>query len=186
MEFEEMRKIWDTQNNQPLFVINEAALQRRIQAKANRASRISNMNEIGLTIIFAAVSIILLLIDGDSIFSYITSFCTLLIAAYVWLGRIRRKREAKEFDRTMLGEIDQAIHNITNEINRARNIFWWMFLPAGLPVLINMIYSEVEPWKWVIIPASFVLAYSLVRWEMNKKHLPRKRELEQLREVLVG
>jgi len=33
MEFKEMKKIWDTQNDEALYVINEDALHRRIKAK---------------------------------------------------------------------------------------------------------------------------------------------------------
>ncbi len=35
MEFDEMKKIWDAQNNQPLYVIDEKALHNRIQSKMN-------------------------------------------------------------------------------------------------------------------------------------------------------
>src|SRR4051812_1101237 len=33
MEFDEMKKIWDAQNNQPLYVIDEKGLHNRIQSK---------------------------------------------------------------------------------------------------------------------------------------------------------
>ena len=35
MEFDEIKKIWDAQNNQPLYVIDEKALHNRIQSKMN-------------------------------------------------------------------------------------------------------------------------------------------------------
>ena len=38
MEFEDLQKIWDTQNNKPMYVINEEALHRRILSKKNKAS----------------------------------------------------------------------------------------------------------------------------------------------------
>lgn len=186
MEFEEMRKIWDSQNQEPLFAIDEAALYRRIQAKGRKASRIANMNEIGLIIIFIATSITLLIIERESFYSYLSAALTFLIAIYVWVGRVRRKKAEQQFDRTMLGELDQAIFNVENEITRARTFFWWMLLPAGLPTLLNMIQAGVAPWKWVIVPVAFVLAFGVVRWELRRRFLPRKRELEGLRGVLIS
>ena len=70
MEFEEMRKIWDSQNNAPIYAIDESTLYKRIKSKGNRASRIANTNEIGLTIIFVTVSILLHIIDRGSTYAY--------------------------------------------------------------------------------------------------------------------
>jgi hypothetical protein len=36
MEFDELQKIWDTQNKKPLYVINEQALHNRIVAKKHQ------------------------------------------------------------------------------------------------------------------------------------------------------
>jgi hypothetical protein len=33
MEFDEMKKIWDAQNNQPLYVLDEKALHNRFSGK---------------------------------------------------------------------------------------------------------------------------------------------------------
>ena len=51
MEFEEMQKIWDTQNDQSLYVINEASLHKRILAKRNHARHKSNITDFGLIIV---------------------------------------------------------------------------------------------------------------------------------------
>lgn len=184
MEFKDMQKIWDTQNDVPLYAIDEAALYKRILAKSKRASRVANMNEIGLTLIMLSLSVLLIIIDRSSMYAYVSALMMFLIAVYVWVGRIRRKQREQTFDRSMLGELDMAIANVDNEVNRARTFVWWMILPAGLPVLLNMIQAGVVFWKWLIIPASYALAYALVQWELRRCHLPRKQELEILREKL--
>src|SRR3954470_1068682 len=51
MEFEEMKKIWDTQNDRPLFVIDEPALHRRIISKKNQSGRISHISELLLILV---------------------------------------------------------------------------------------------------------------------------------------
>jgi len=45
MEFDEMKKIWDAQNNQPLYVIDEKALHSRIQSKMNTLLRFTSISE---------------------------------------------------------------------------------------------------------------------------------------------
>ena len=42
MEFEELKKIWDTQNNQPMYAINEEALHNRILTKKRKTNKISS------------------------------------------------------------------------------------------------------------------------------------------------
>src|SRR5690349_6966310 len=45
MEFDEIKKIWDAQNNQPLYVIDEKALHNRIQSKMKGVLLRANANE---------------------------------------------------------------------------------------------------------------------------------------------
>lgn len=51
MEFDEIKKIWDAQNNQPLYVIDEKALHNRIQSKMKDVLLRANVNEWGVIII---------------------------------------------------------------------------------------------------------------------------------------
>jgi hypothetical protein len=46
MEFEELRKIWDAQNNQPLYAINEKAMYNLILSKKKQAHHITNISEL--------------------------------------------------------------------------------------------------------------------------------------------
>ena len=46
MEFDEMKKIWDSQNNEPLYGINEKALHNRILSKKKQAHHITNISEL--------------------------------------------------------------------------------------------------------------------------------------------
>ena len=186
MEFEEMKKIWDSQNNEALYAINEQAMQKQIRAKSKAASQKSNVVEIGLILIMVVTSGILLFFGSNTMYAYMSSAAMLGIAGYVFYGRIGRKRMEAQFDRTMLGELDQAISNVNNELNRAKNFVWWMLVPAGIPIVIRMIMGDMPAWKFVVIPLSFALAYFVTRWELRRCHIPRKKRLEILRENLLG
>jgi len=45
MEFDELKKIWDSQNNEPLYGFNEKALHNRILSKKRQAYHITNISE---------------------------------------------------------------------------------------------------------------------------------------------
>jgi hypothetical protein len=72
------------------------------------------------------------------------------------------------------------------ETNRAKTFFWWFLLPVAIPSFLNMMQAGTPSWKWLVVPAAYALSYFVVRWELNRRHLPRKRELEALRDLLVA
>ena len=82
MEFEEMKKIWDTQNNEPMYAINEAALHQRIRAKRNRAKWNADFTEVGLVVIAIAVSGFLFIKNrgGDNLYAFLPAIAILLTA----------------------------------------------------------------------------------------------------------
>ena len=180
-----MKKIWDTQNKEPMYAINEAALHRRILAKSKHARRKSNITEIGLVIITTITSILLLLIGEGTIYTYISAAAMFLIGGYVIMGRIQRKKRTSQYDRSILGDLDEAIANVNYETTRAKTFLWWFILPVALPALLNLTQSDAPAWKWLLIPGSFILAYAVVQFGLNRIHLPKKRELENLRKKLA-
>lgn len=184
MEFDEMKKIWDSQNNEPMYAINEAALHKSIQTKKTQAGRLTNINDIGLIIIAVATGALLLAIGKQSLYDYLAALALLLIAVYVWVGRIRRKKQETRFDRSILGELDQAIASVDYEARRAKTFVWWFLLPVAIPVLFNLLQAGIPLWKWFVIPAAFVLSFVLVQWELKQKFIPRKQKLETLRDKL--
>ena len=50
MEFEEMKKVWDSQNNEMLYGINEKAMHNHILSKKKQANHITNASELILII----------------------------------------------------------------------------------------------------------------------------------------
>ena len=61
MEFEEMKKIWDSQNNEPLYAINEKALHNHIMSKKKTGYHITNTSELLLIIVNACAGLFILL-----------------------------------------------------------------------------------------------------------------------------
>jgi hypothetical protein len=186
MEFEEMKKIWDEQNQEQLYAINEAALRKRIQSKLKRARRLSDINDFGLIAVALVTPVILWLTsDGINAYHYTVTTILMLIIGYVLYGRNRRKKIERRFDRSILGELDHTIANVAYEARRARTMVWWFMVPLAIPTIIAMIWKGAPLWSWVVVLGMFLLSYVVVRWELNRCHIPKKQKLEALRDKLT-
>jgi len=187
MEFEEMRKIWDTQNNEPIYVLNEKALHNRILSKKNRVNWLANINEIGLIFIAVATSSYLLNKHwGETnIYALLPTVALLLTGVYVMVSRLKRKSKVNQFDQSILGTIDHAISDADYLVNFSKTFVWWYILPVTIPVVLNMAMKDTPLWTWFFVPTCFIVSYLLVRWELNRCHLPRKTALESLRNKLI-
>ena len=139
MEFEELQKIWDSQNNRPVYVIDEKALHQRILSKKRQAYHITNTTELLLMIINGAAGGLILGIDGfrkgTDIFMYVLAAWMFCSALYVWMSRIKRiQRDKGRFEQSMHGDLDHAISTAAYQVNLSR-ISRWNILPIGLLVL---------------------------------------------------
>ena len=182
-----MKKIWDTQNNQPLYAINEAALHRGIRNKRNRARWSSNFTEVSLIFIAIVTGTYSLIktFGGDNIYAYPPAIMLLLTGVYVFIGRFRRKKIEKQYDQSLLGDLDQAIANVNFEIKRARTFVWWYILPIALAVILNMVMNSASVWKWLLISGAFLISYFVVQFGLKRMQIPYRRRLEGLREKLT-
>lgn len=189
MEFEEMKRIWDQQHQEPLYAINEEALHRSIKSTKKRASRLSNINDWGLLVVSIGTAIaygMLAIIDETpTVYDYLIVAALLIIAAYVWLGRIGRKKKERAFARTMLGDLNHAIANVNYEAARAKNMVWWYIAPLTILTFLNMSQADVSLWKWIGLVAAFVFSGLLTRWELVHRFKPKQRKLEALRKKLT-
>lgn len=186
MEFEEIKKIWDTQNKESLYVINETVLHRSIKSKKKRATHLTNVNDFGIMAIGIITAIIYSLItETPTIYDYLIVTTLFFITGYVWVGRVRRKKREQSYGRTILGDLDHAIASVTYEVNRSKNMVWWFVLPLMILIFLNMSQNDVSVWKWVGIASAFVLATLLIRWDYERCQKPKKRRLVALRKKLA-
>lgn len=189
MEFEKMMRIWDTQDDVPLYTIDQDALHRSITARKNQTARFANTNDIGLMLIFLGTAIMYSYLSivgqNSNVYDYLIVGAMLGCTAYVWLSRMSRKRDESKFDRTILGDLDHAIANVDYEVKRSRSMIWWCGLPSTSLVLLNLSQNPMPIWKWMSIIAAFVLSWLLLRWEYTRRQKPRKLKLESLRTRLI-
>ena len=160
MEFDEMKKIWDAQNNQPLYVLDEKALHHRIQSKMNGVLRVTNMNEWSSILFNLGAGCILLALNHFSpvanIFMYIESAWLFATVAYVVINRIRRIKAGRRFDRSIHGDLDHAISVAGYQVRLSRVISWNL-----LPMSAIMIFSGWEAGKLLKVSVFILVSYAL-------------------------
>lgn len=186
MEFDEMKKIWDAQNNQPLYVIDEKALHNRIQSKRNTIVMLARFTDWSLIVVYLVAGGILIGLNLSqpvaNVFMYVEAVWMFGIVGYMIVSHIRRIQSSRQFDRSIQGDLDHAI-SLAGYQMRISQFFSWNLLPLGA----IMIFSGWEAGKLfktsVIMVLSCVLAFYINSkgYRANKR---RKRELQVLRAKL--
>jgi hypothetical protein len=186
MEFDEMKKIWDTQNNEPLYTINERALHSRIISKKKQGLHITNTSELLWIIVNSCAACFILGMNffkqNESVLMYFLSTWLLSTALYMLISRIRRIKGNNRFDRSMRGDLDQAISVATYQV-RLSQIGRWNILPIGILSLLAVWNGGKSIWWVVGLGIFFILTIYAAGWE-HRIYKARKRELDALQKKL--
>jgi hypothetical protein len=186
MEYDEMKKIWDEQNNQPLYAIDEKALHNRIQSRMNAILRVTNISDWVLIMIYLGTGIALLRLNpvkaGANIFMWLETAWMFATSLYIVVGHIRRIKANCRFDRSILGDLDHAIFLASYQM-RLSQFVGWNLLPMGA----IMIFSGWESGKFLKVSLVILVSYTLAVFVISKGYNAnkrRKRELQSLKAKL--
>jgi hypothetical protein len=186
MEFDEMKKIWDTQSNEPLYTLSEKALHKRIEAKKNQARHITNFSELLWIIVNLVAGCFIAGVNffrlRESLFMYCLAAWMLGTAVYMLASRVRRIRATGRFDRSIRGDLSHALSVATYQV-RISQVGRWNILPMGILVIIGVWDSGKSVWWLGGLVIFFGLANYFSRWE-HGIYEKRKRELETLQTKL--
>lgn len=186
MEFDEMQRIWDAQNNQSLYVIDEKALHKRVQSKMNSILHLTSISEWLLILINLGTGAILLGPNfskpGRNIFLCLEAVWMFGIVVYLVISRIRRIRASRQFNRSIRGDLDHTISLASYQMHISQ-IVRWNFLPLGAV----MILSGWESGHLIKISALILVSYSVAFYVASKGYRANKRKrraLQVLKEKL--
>jgi len=192
MEFEDMKMIWDSQNNEPLYAINQEALNKRIQDKGRSVTRLLNKSDLIMMSVNLFVGIFLIVDafreNGEG-YEYVLP---LLYVAFFFYGiyrRYARRQEVGVFEPTILGDLEKAIWQVDYLIKQTREMTWWYLVPLLLVASVTILLNSTSLRSLAFIVLFFVLIFASYfgsRWEVAKWYAPKKRELESLRETLLS
>lgn len=189
MEFEEIQDLWDRQNDEELFTIDETALHNAIKRKSKSVTRWLVLLEWMMIVVNIVVAVVLLVDafrEGGPDYQYVVVAMYVAYSLYAFVRHLNRRQEEVRFEETVLGELNRAIWRVDYLIRFGRYLPLWYLLPLALAGSVSLYLSSTSWWKaallLLLVPASYVGA----RWEINKWHLPKKRALESLREQLLA
>jgi hypothetical protein len=187
MEFEEMRKVWDEQKGETMYIIDESAMHKSVTRKKNAVGRRINRLEIMMTAINSAVMVFLLILlfNHPRILGFINAGIVAATVVYIQYFRWKRKKAENTFDRSMSGELDHAISNSNSIIRFNYLVFVGYLVPMSIVSITTLIVKEASFEKWLMIMGMFLLSFFLVRWEQKTCNIPRKKQLLALKKKLM-
>jgi hypothetical protein len=167
--------------------IDDTRIESRIRESVQHAEWEATLFEYAFVLIFgmlALVTCIDAIIDREPIYSYFSPAISFGIALYVYFGRQHRLSEQANFGDSMIDFIGQGIASTDYQIARVKNFLWWFVVPSMLAAAVNMYYTfQGRPlWVWIIQPVGLLVAYVVMQVAMRNAYLPKKRELEGLRD----
>ena len=186
MEFDEMKKIWDSQSNQTLYSIDENALHNRILSKKKSAQHITNISELLGIITYLGAACLIGTINfskqSGNIFMYLLAGWMFTSGLCLLVSRFLRRKENSRFDRSMAGDLSHAISVATYQVSLSR-LMRWNVLPIGIFTLLGIWGNGKFIWIAAGTLIVLVLANYAAGWEHNI-YKRRKRELEILQSKL--
>lgn len=189
MEFKEMQVIWNNQNNEKLYAINEETLYKQIKKKGRSVTRLLTFFEGVMIFVNLIVGIILIMdtaAENGSNYEYLLAALYLGFSVYAIFRRLARHKEEVHFAPTMLGELDKAIWQMNYLLKQGQSIIYWYLLPLVVVFSLTMFLDGKYLWG-ILFPLFLIPAtYYGTRWEARKWHLPKKHDLETLREMLTA
>jgi hypothetical protein len=186
MDLEELKVIWDAQNQAPRFALNEADLhaivQRRIQ-ESTRSAACRYRVEIAISVICGLLALAVAGIFASGQVEWLAKFSkiaptrwdiaalfgvggtVLYFAFYLNRARVRLQRSGETFESSLRGDIERALARLDFQIKIAKDIVWWGFIPVyaavtlWILVLFRLFWADA---KGDVLNGSIVLAASIL------------------------
>ncbi len=187
MQFDELKKIWDTQTRQPMYVIEENTFNDLVMKKISRVKKEVDRFQKGIIIICLIVMSVLSLLAwmNENWYQFITVVVAAMIAIYIYNDRRHRKRSQDRFGKTLMEDLDLAIQDADYMVKRGKYFTLWYLAPLAISMVVSLILESKSIWSWIVVLLSFTLAYFVSRWDVYKCQIPRKKALENMREALL-
>lgn len=188
MDFEELQVIWNSQNNEKMYVVNEGALHDYIKRKGRSINHTVNFFELILVSVNLFVGIWLTVESLDNnpwSNQLILAVFYLAFAVYGFIRRLVRRNEEKPFDSTILGELDRSLWRIDYLMQQGRFMLNWFLVPLTVMLGIMSLFDNRILLAFGMMVVVVIATYFGYRWEVRKIHQPKKRNLETLREKLT-
>lgn len=211
MDFEEMKVIWDSQNQAPIYGVNEAELHTILRTKSRKFGRLvfwQVFASYGSTVATVTSILLVLLANSFGVLSEVATLSALtgwdivalLVAACAWihfsvaiyLGQKRQKYRESRFTSSLRGDLDRDIAQTEFQIRKREKVLLGFIPPYVGSTLMALVMFRISGLsEWLVVPLSILMIVCLLNETRSQKRLverkmlPRKLELENLREKLI-
>lgn len=188
MEFEDLKKIWDTESQEHLYVIDERSLHQRVIRNNQNIQRMTTIFEWVMPLIMLTLAMAMIIegIIDKEWYQLPEGGILLIVVIYLYRDRQKRLRYQGSSNQSVKEDLEQALRAINYQLKRQQNFVWWFIAPLVLTTLIHLVYTfDGKPWwVWPLALSSFVFSYWVVDRELQGKVLPQKEDLEALKKML--
>lgn len=188
MNFEDMKKIWDEQHQQHLYVLDEQKLNEVVLNRKLKSKRMVSIIEWLFITVNGSMGAFAVISDvakgAGNPYVIVLGALMITCALLVYLFRLKRLRTEDRYELSMLGNLDHAIANASHQAALA---FWmWVYIvPVAVLLTLGLWYAN-KPTTWVVGVALFYgIVMILGRWEYRAWHLKRKQRLMAMRHKLT-
>ena len=203
MNFEDLKIVWESQNEEPLYTINEDGLHSILRRNGRRFKRsifLRDLREIGISLamflmlLYAGIPDYGLLKDlvlWEIVAMFTAAGLWLFYALYMLVHRKRQESRERQYPSSLRGDLDREIAQTEYQIRMAKNILWWGLLPTWVAALLVILVTVESGWaRLLLILAVLLYMFVIELWTkkrpIKRVFLPRKHELESLRDKLAN
>lgn len=188
MNLEDMKKVWDSDSNQTLYVIDQSKMDQIVNKKSMSANRRASYVENFIIIMNLVIPVVLFTIAGlnDQIDfgEYSMGLFTIATAAGTYYyKRVRLANQLNQGD-SVLDNLDQAIHNATYQAKMTSFFLTWYIIGVSALTISNLILEGTNIWFIIMISIVFIIGLIVGRWEQRCWHDKKRDELIELKKKL--
>ena len=195
MNFEDFRKAWQCQKPGAKVTINAEALLREIRLSQRLDKTIYFLGDLVIVGVLAIMVPIFLHAGfrNHAWTFYLMAFACFFVSVFIPVDRwLQRRKKPISTNDSLTSCIKSSLIQVTHEIWRSQNIFWWYALPLEIGFA-----ATTASWAWRIRDkawphalgvAAYALFCGLIGWgtyclnqhSVRKTLEPRRKELEEL------
>lgn len=202
-----MKVIWSSQEEAPLFALDEDGLQRVLREKSKRLNRFIFWQEAqtyGSSLFAIAVVISMLIAALGGFLKNLPSawdVVALITAGVAWtyfggnvfLQRLKQRmlQQARDYSTSLRDELARDLSQLSFEIKSRQKVFRGFLPPYLGGILLMWVYFRLmDAPSWLILPVIAIMVVACI-WETGHQRRlatdklePKRRELESLQEKL--
>jgi hypothetical protein len=211
MEFENIQVVWNSQDDKPLYGVDEVGLHKILRSKSQRFRRLiywQRLQTYGSSLLVLVLIAAVLLVNYFGLLGKVDSLralagweiVALLVAMVAWLqfslsvylGQKQQKIRERSDTQSLLEDLDREIKHTTYQIRTRKHILMGFIPPyLGTGLFISIVFGVTGVSNWILSPVIVGLIFGLIiesrsqRRLVEREMVPRLSELETLRDKLT-